>query len=450
MQQSVAQATPQLRLSEILSALSFALDLTEGQPMGHSVRTCLLGMRLAEKIQLSPQERSELFYALLLKDSGCSSNAARMAQIFGADDRAAKRDFKTTDWTRLLDGFNYVRKTAKPGSTVFQRFSKVVELSLTGEKQLAELTQVRCDRGAQIARKMGFSEPVSAAIRSLDEHFDGNGYPEGLRGCDIPLFARIANLCQTLEVFATLEGPARACRMLRLRRGKWFDPELVDAALDFEHDETLWRQLEDETARETVLKLEPALEARHADDETLDNVCEAFAEVIDAKSPYTHRHSVGVAQAAVGMATYLGLPAQTVTLVRRAALLHDIGKLGVSNTILDKRGKLTAQELEVVRLHPYYTQRILERISSFQELAFVASSHHERMDGKGYYRNLRAEQLPLPARILAVADVYEALAAKRPYRDALPTETVLETMARDVPSAFCPECFEGLRQSVGG
>jgi len=166
--------------------------------------------------------------------------------------------------------------------------------------------------------------------------------------------------------------------------------------------------------------------------------------VIDVKSPYTHAHSKGVTAAAVAIASRLGLEKE-IPVIRRAALLHDIGKLSVPNKILDKNGKLTAQEWETMRLHPYYTQRILERISGFKHLAFIASTHHEKLDGSGYYRNLRATQLPLAARSITMADIYDALSAKRPYRDALPTEKVLEIISKEVPHALDESCFEALK-----
>jgi putative nucleotidyltransferase with HDIG domain len=185
-----------------------------------------------------------------------------------------------------------------------------------------------------------------------------------------------------------------------------------------------------------------------ADEDKIDSVCEAFADVIDVKSPYTHQHSKGVTAAAVAIAGHLGIDEKEVVNIRRAALLHDIGKLSVPNKILDKNGKLTAQEWETVRLHPYYTQRILERISGFKHLAFIASAHHEKLDGSGYFRNLRATQLSMSCRAITIADIYDALSAKRPYRDALPTEKVLAIIGKDVPHAIDESCFEALKAVI--
>jgi putative nucleotidyltransferase with HDIG domain len=197
--------------------------------------------------------------------------------------------------------------------------------------------------------------------------------------------------------------------------------------------------------RDEVIDLEPTGGLLYVDEIKLDSVCEAFAGIIDVKSPYTHTHSRGVTSVSVAICQRLGLPEEQVTLVRRAALLHDIGKLSVPNNILDKPGKLTAAEWETVRLHPYYTQRILERIRGFQHLAFVASSHHEKLDGSGYFRNLNAGQLPLTARAIAVADIYDALSSKRPYRSALAKSEVFRIMSVDVPQALDPDCFSALK-----
>jgi len=433
-------------MAEILSALSYALDLTEGQPLGHSVRTCLLGMRLAAILKLDEATQGQLYYALLLKDAGCSSNAARVYQIFGADDRATKRDLKTTDMTRMGEAYEYLKRNIKPESNVIVRAVKIAEMALRGEAEASALVQMRCDRGAQIARKLGFPAPVSAAIHSLDEHWDGAGYPERLKGEAIPLFSRIAILCQTLEVFAALNGPARAFEVVRARSGTWFDPNLVQAAAALEKDAGLWIMLADEQIERHVLPLEPVQGKLYADAAQLDLVCEAFAEVVDAKSPFTMDHSKTVARIAGKLARQLQLPAETEALLRRAGLLHDLGKLGVPNTVLDKPAGLTPQEREIVKTCPQFTARILDRIANFGTLSFTASSIHERLDGSGYYRGLKGEQLPLTTRILALADVYAAMTQDRPHRIAMDPKDAVEVIGREVPERFCPQVFEALRQ----
>jgi HD-GYP domain-containing protein (c-di-GMP phosphodiesterase class II) len=403
-------------------------------------------MRLADILQLSVQQKSDLYYATLLKDAGCSSNAARMYDILGGDERKAKQEIKSTDWTRVtFDGLEYLLRNVMPGRSRLERIFAIASVATSREAQTRELITMRCDRGAHIARKVGFPETVSSAIYNLDEHWNGKGFPEGRKRQDIPLFSRIMNLCQTLEVFVTLNGVSDAFQVLRDRSGSWFDPELVRAAGKLENDAELWRTLEEDGVRQVVLDLEPIGVTLYVDEATLDNVCEAFASVIDVKSPFTHSHSKGVTSVAVAISQRLSLPEDQVALVRRAAMLHDIGKLSVPNSILDKPGKLTAAEWEIVRLHPYYTQRILERIRGFQHLAFVASTHHERLDGSGYYRNLRASQIPPASRAIAIADVYDALSSKRRYRAALAKSEVFRIMALGVPHMLDADCFAALK-----
>jgi len=435
-----------LRMSEIISALSLALDLTEGQPMGHCVNSCLLGMRIAEIVQIPERDRADLYFALLLKDTGCSSNAARMFEVFGGDDLKAKREIKTQDWSRVtFDGLSYLMRNVFPGKPAHERLMAIAQVALQRDKQAKEFTEIRCERGAEIALQLGFSAETAHGIRHLDEHWNGKGYPRGLQGEDIPLFSRVMNLAQTLEVFAALNGVPDAFQVARERSGTWFDPELVRAAASLENEAPLWASMQDGSAYSRVLEIQPGDDSRQVDDSALDNICEAFAGIIDAKSPYTHQHSQRVTTAAVAIGSSLGCDEKNLVILRRAGLLHDIGKLSVPNSILDKPGKLTATEWETVRLHPYYTQRILERISGFQHLAFIASTHHEKLDGSGYYRNLRATQLPVESRALVVADIFDALTSARAYRAALPLEKVFEIMARDVPHALDARCFEALR-----
>ena len=280
-----------IRLSEVISALSYALDVTEGQPMGHAVRSCAIGMRIGEEIGLAPEERSSLFYALLLKDAGCSSNAARLSSLFGADDLEVKRTRKLIDHHRPGASLRHVLRHG--------RTRRLAAIARSGAEGAREMTELRCERGADIARMIELAETTAEAIRSLDEHWDGAGYPYGLAGDAIPLFGRILCLAQTAEVFFGVGGPRAALDVAAERRGTWFDPALVDALRSTRRDRNFWASLGGLEPHRVIGVFEPEDRVQRADDERLDRVAEAFAMIVDAKSPYTGRHSEGVARISV-------------------------------------------------------------------------------------------------------------------------------------------------------
>ena len=260
-------------------------------------------------------------------------------------------------------------------------------MAVTQQQDSRELVKIRCERGSYIAKKLGFSDAVASGIHSLDEHWNGGGYPDHLLKLEIPLFSRIANLSQTLDVFLTARGAEAAMDAARQRSGRWFDPELVKAADSLSRKGELWKGLDAKDMLGGVSALEPEQRRLTADDRTIDSICFAFADIIDAKSPFTYQHSNGVAAAAMNIADYFGMNDDDKKHLRRAALMHDIGKLSVSNHILEKPGKLSAEEWNVVKNHPYYTYEILKRIPAFESFSNDAAAHHERLDGSGYWRN---------------------------------------------------------------
>jgi HD-GYP domain-containing protein (c-di-GMP phosphodiesterase class II) len=429
-----------IALSEVVGSLSYALDITEGQPPGHALRSCMIGMRLAEAIDLPAPDRSNLFYALLLKDAGCSANAERMAALFGADDQEAKRTSKLVDWSSPFESFKWALRTVAPG----ERIARLRAIRDEGDVTRGFMA-ARCERGAEIARMLYLTDSTAEAIRALDEHWDGRGAPAGLQGEEIPLLARILCLAQTAEVFHARGGVRAVRRVVRKRRGRWFDPGLVDALLGFCGDDAFWRAL----ATPDVSAWEPGDRRLLADAARLDRITEAFARVIDAKSPYTARHSERVAEIAVGLGRLHGVDRAGLRDLRRAALLHDIGKLAISNRILDKPGRLDEDELALMKAHPLYSLRILERAECFAALAPVAAAHHEKLDGSGYPFGLTGDALDLPMRILAVADIYEALTALRPYRGPMAPADALAVIARDVPHKLDARVVAALEDLVG-
>jgi putative nucleotidyltransferase with HDIG domain len=440
-----AEKPDTLPFSEIISALSFALDLTEGQPMGHALRSCILGMRIAGEAGLDWSAKSDLYYALLLKDLGCSSNSSKLFHIIAGDELRAKREVKTTDWTRIgWDSFRYALRNVSSEASLFERVRSLIAVAANQRKASWELIKIRCERGAAVARKIHLSDRTAHAIYSLDEHWNGRGYPLGLKGDRIPLLARIMNLAQTLEVFHSKRGELGALAVMHHRSGSWFDPSLARAAQSLHNRAMLFQDLHSAGLKSRVLAHEPQGHELNATEEVLDEVCEAFAEVVDAKSPFTYQHSERVANVAVTIARRLGTAPADVRLIRRAALLHDIGKLGVPNNILEKPDKLTLADWESIKLHPFYTHEILRRISGFEAIAEVAASHHEKLDGSGYFRNLTAATLSMPCRILAVADTYDALSAARPYREALGLGEVRKIMRDEAPHGLDADCVEAI------
>jgi len=398
-----------ISLSEVISALSFALDLTEGAVWGHALRSCLLGMRIADEIRLPEEKRSSLYFALLLKDVGWSSNATRMCEI--------------------------------------DRIARIIRNGVTQHANNEEIIGLRCDRGASIVSKLGLGVDTAEAVRSLDEHWDGDGYPDSLKGEQISLLARICAVAQHLDVFSAGRGIQAAMSTLVERSGTWFDPELVRVAVSLHRRGTLWvnclaTDSQDDT-RQAVLDMDSGRRHR-LEAGRIDQICEAFADVVDAKSHFTFRHSMGVADAAYGIARGMGLAPDRVQLVRRAALLHDIGKLSVSNSILDKTTQLNEAEWKAVQQHPGLTRQILERVGPFREMAVIAGEHHEKLDGSGYPNRLLAPELSLESRIIAVADVYGALSEDRPYRAGLELEQIIAIMSKLVPRQLDGACFEVL------
>lgn len=436
-----------LKLSELLGSLSYALDITEGQPEGHCVRCCWIGMHIGRKINLPDPQLWELYYTLLLKDLGCSSNAARICELYLTDDLSFKRDFKCVG-DHFPQVLNFVLKHTGLKAGLAERFRALLTVMSQGGDVARELIQTRCQRGAEIARQLRFGDGVAEGIQCLDEHWDGRGKPVGHAGEEIPIYARIALLAQVVDVFHHTDGPQAALAEARQRQGSWFDPVLVDVLESVAAEEGFWQTLSSPELPDAVLLLEPACCEVPLDEDYLDEISAAFGQVVDSKSPYTAGHSTRVALYADMIAEALAVSAERRRWLRRAALLHDVGKLGVSNAILDKPGKLDEVEWAAVQQHAAYTEQILARIEAFSELARVAGAHHERLDGKGYPKGLSGEEICLETRIITTADIFDAITASRPYRGAIPVPQALAMMTENLETAIDPACFQGLREAL--
>lgn len=436
-------------LAQILGAFSYALDLTEGQPAGHSVRSCWIGSQIGIAIGLTPVQRHQLYYTLLLKDLGCSSNAARICELYQADDRAFKQGYKTVG-TSLAATLHFVFSRTAVSRPWQSRVSAVSKIIRNGDAIAQDLIVTRCTRGADIARSLRFPEPVSEGIYSLDEHWDGSGRPNRLRGHAIPLFSRIALLAQIVDVFHQHAGAQAALDEIARRSGSWLDPELVTVALRLGAKKSFWSDLASPFVEAKLTPLAPPDHELVVDDEYLDDIAAAFGSVIDAKSPFTSGHSTRVAALSSSLAKEMGMLEPRRRWLHRAALLHDVGKLGVSNAILDKPAGLNEKEWAEMRDHAVHTRAILDRIGALSDISSVAASHHERLDGRGYPLGLMDKEIKRETRLITTCDFYDALTADRPYRAAMGRKAALEIMGAEVGGGLDHECFEALISVVEG
>ncbi|MFY0614506.1 MAG: HD domain-containing protein [Hyphomicrobiaceae bacterium] len=436
-----------LPLADIVSALSHALDMVEGQPAGHCVRCCWIGMQIGQELQLDAAELSDLYYAILLKDLGCSSNAARICSHYVTDDILFKRNIKTVNGS-LPQVLRFVLDHAGMQADMADRFRAIVTALKTGPQMAKELIETRCARGANIAKQMRFNQRVSDTIHSLDEHWDGTGQPEQLRGEAIPRFSQIALLAQVVDVFNKAAGAQAARTEIGSRSGKWFDPKLADAFNRLVASGTFWTELNADDIEAKVRALEPASARRLVDEDSLDDIATAFGQVVDAKSPFTAGHSERVTFYTDIIAKQMGCTSRHRQRLRRAALLHDIGKLGVSNSILDKPNKLNDEEFAKIKMHPVFSFEILSRVHAFADIALIARGHHERLDGNGYPDGLAADSISLDTRIVTVADIFDALTADRPYRAAMPQAKAFATMDAMVGNAIDPFCYDALKSAI--
>lgn len=409
-----APAQQRVRLAELLAALSLASDLGMGLPMEHVLRQCLISMRLADRVGVAVSDRNVVYYTSLLAWVGCHIDAYEQAKWFG-DDLELKAGYRWVDFTGAAARARFMLTHFGERRPLIERAKLGAELIGTGWGGRAKAMERHCFAAAQLAGQLGLGERVQRSIAQTFERWDGKGALAGARAEEILITARIVNLADVMEVCHRTGGLAMAISVARQRRGTQFDPALVDAFCSIAAG--LFEELAAVTTWNAVIADEPGLAVSMTDGE-FDTALEAIAEFVDLKSPYTLGHSRGVADLADSAAREYGLPVDECKLVRRAGLVHDLGRLGVSNAIWDKPGRLTHAEFERVRLHPYLTERILASSPTLAPLGALAVEHHERLDGSGYPRGLVGNALSPASRILAVADAYRTRVEPRPHRSA--------------------------------
>jgi HD-GYP domain-containing protein (c-di-GMP phosphodiesterase class II) len=402
------------RLAEVLATLSLAADLGLGQSTEHMLRQSLIALRLAERLGLGDDEQTVVYYGSLLAWVGCHVDAYEQAKWFG-DDTVLRADYRLTDFSSASARGLFMMRHVGAGQPAARRAQLGIAFLTEGRRAAGSLLTNHWRAADALAARLGLPQPVRDCVEQTFERWDGRGAPHGVRGPQIGLPARLIALADVVEVYHQASGVDAAVAVAQERRGTQFDPELVDlfaaaapAVLDGLADGSSW---------DAVLLAEPALAIRLSDAD-FESALEALADFADVKSPYTIGHSRAVADLAGDAAGLAGLgdgPAQTV---RRAGLVHDLGRLGVPNTIWDKPGPLGRTEYERVRMHPYLTERTLASSAALAPLAAVAVQHHERCDGSGYPRGLSGSALTAEGRVLAAADFYQAKTEPRPHRPA--------------------------------
>jgi HD-GYP domain-containing protein (c-di-GMP phosphodiesterase class II) len=406
-----------------MAALSLATDLGMGQPLEQALRTCLVALGLAERLGLRGEDLSNVYYVALLRFLGCTADAHEMAEMVGGDEIAVRAAIAPVLGGKQGEFASHVMPWVGAGHGPFRRARLVAGMMSSGRARAREGIRAHCELGENLAQRLGLPAGVRAGLAAAFEQWNGEGFPNSLAREAIPLSARIVFVARDLEVLHRQGGVEAAQAAVRARRNRAYDPAVAEAFLA--DPSSLLAGAEASSPWPEVLSREP--EPRPwVPDASLESVLGVFADFVDLKSPFTAGHSREVAALAAQAGGGEG------RMLRRAGLLHDLGRTSVPSGIWDKPGALTDGEWERVRLHAYYSERIVGRVMALGELAVVVGMHHERLDGSGYHRGSSRGEIPRPARVLAAADAYQAMTQPRPHRPAIRPEQAaqeLESMA---------------------
>lgn len=431
--------------AELLAALSVAVDLGLGQPAEHMLRSAVIATRVADRLGLSRADRDCAYYATLIMWIGCHADSHEYAQWFG-DDIAVRHDSYLVDWSGL-PYMRFLMGNVAKGRPLLNRINAMAALVANARGHIARMIHSHCASASLLAERLGVDDGVREVLAYTFERFDGGGLPRAVSGDAIPIAMRVAQLADMVEVHQRTYGVEGAVAMARTRRGGQFDPVVVDAFIAGAADVLAGPPVGDAWA--AALREAPDRDERLTAGE-LDALLVALGDFVDLKCPFTLGHSQAVARLASAAAASTGCGAEVVTTVRRAAHVHDIGRIGVSNQIWSKPGPLTSAEAERVRLHPYLTVRILSQVVGLKPIAELAGNHHERLDGSGYPRGLSGSALGMPDRVLAAAVHYQSACEPRPYRPEQ-TPAGAERRLRDgvAAGALDPVAVEAVLQAAG-
>jgi len=435
-----------IRLAELLAVLSLGADLGMNLPMEHVMRQCLIALRIGERLGLDEADRGVLYYSSLIAWVGCHVDAYEQAKWFG-DDQALKGDSRLVDFGgkgAMKYNFTYFGGVGRP---ILERAKTGVSfITAGGYRDAMVMLDNHWFAAKDLCTRVGLGEDVQESVHQSFERWDGKG-PGKLKGDAIDVTSRIVNLADVVEVYHRAGGVDAARDVARDRSGTQFDPDLVDA---FSKDaELVFSDLDATTTWDAIIGAEPALQPALTDEEFCVAL-EALADFTDVKSPYTLGHSRGVAELVVDAARVVHFPTDDVEQVRRAALVHDLGKLGVSNSIWDKRGPLTPGEQERVRIHPYLTERMLASSPALAPLGAIAFQHHERLDGSAYPRGLSGNAISPAGRLLAAADMYRGRREPRPHREAKSADEAAADLRAEVKAGrLDAAAVEAVLQAAG-
>ena len=416
-----------LRLTDLLAAFSLATDLGMGQPMEHVLRSWAIAARLGDHLGVAPEERGSLYYVATLAWVGCVADTPELAAWFG-DDIAFRGDSYEVDFSGLpMLGF-MLRHVGK-GSPALQRLRLASNLVATGGKGIERGLMAHCLTTAQMAERLGLGAEVCGPLQQMFTRWDGRGVPGDVGGDAIALSMRLFHLADTVEVFHRAEGSDAAIAVARARRGRHFDPAVVDAFCA--HAPAVLGDTSTGQDWSHIVANEPGLQRRLTEDE-LDTALEAMADFTDLRSLSRAGHSRGVSTLAARAAADTGLARADIVTLRRAALLHDLGLHGIPATILDKPGPLSDAESERMRMHTYYTERMLTRPPVLARIGAIASLAQERSDGSGYHRGLSGSAIPVTGRLLAASCAYRTMIEPRAHRPALTAKQATAELRADV------------------
>jgi len=441
-----------MRTADVLGAFSLASDLAIGLHTEHGARSCYIGMHIAQELGLPVEYCTDLYYAELLKDAGCTTWTSQLASFWLVDELTAKKDLQFFRNTRNpLDVASWLMKYVAAGAPSPTRAAHILDFLVKGREFMREGFESTCHVAARIAQRLGMPQAVQDALMQVFEQWDGQGMPNGIKRDSIPIISRIVLVTSFLEVFHRVEGREAAKHVALARRGKAFDPSVVDAFLSLAQKESFWRGLEDERMWDTVLSMEPQVSPhKYMGEEKLIDVALALADYADLKSPFLAGHSRRVAEASERIALTMSISERRVATIHLAALVHDIGLVAVPSFVLNKpQSQLTGVEGEQVRLHPYHSERILSKVSALEALVPIVGAHHERMDGRGYHRGLPGVQIPLEAQIIAVADRFDELSHDQPDHSALELHEVIRVMRQEMGSHLATDAFQALLEDLG-